>query len=325
MTHWTIEPEHLDRAARAITDRALLTPLIPAPSLGPRVWLKLETDQLTGSFKVRGALTRLEVMTPAERRRGVVAASAGNHGLGLAEAGQRLGVGVRVYVPKGTPMVKRDGIATRGAVVVVTEEDGYDAAEAAARAAAKELDALFISPFDDPYVAAGNGGTVGAEILNQLPDVAAIVAPVGGGGLVAGLGAARDAAGSAAKIYGVQSEACPAMRRSLEEGSAILTLAATEPTLAEGLEGGVAEASLAATRGAVERVDLVSETQIADAMRFAHDKLGVTVEGSAATVIAWAQAHGKEIDKELPALGAIVLVVTGSNVDDDVRRRILGD
>jgi len=317
---WTIEEEHLERAAEAVARHALRTPLIPAPRLGKRVWVKLETDQRTGSFKLRGALTKLLSLSPAEREKGVVTASAGNHGLGVAEAAKRLSIGARVYVPKGTPIVKRDGIAALGAHVVVTEAQGYDEAEDAARAAAEELEAVFVSPFDDPWVAAGNGGTVGAEIFEQLTKVDAVVAPVGGGGLMAGLAAARASHGrDGVKLIGVQSEACPAMKRSIDEGAAIPRLSAKGDTLAEGLESGVSETSFAHVAAAVERIDLVSEDAIASAMRFADQELGVTVEGSAATTIAWAREH---LDV-LPGEDAVVLVVTGRNVDEHVRHRIL--
>jgi threonine dehydratase len=317
---WKVEAEHLERAAEVVAEHALTTPLIPLPSLGHRVWLKLETDQRTGSFKLRGALAKLASLTPSEKRRGVVTASAGNHGLGVAEAARRLGIGARVYVPKGTPIVKRDGIARLGAHVVVTDAVGYDAAEEAARQAASELDAVFVSPFDDPWVAAGNGGTVGLEVLRQLGAVDAIIAPVGGGGLMAGLAAARSAAGrDSVKLIGVQSEACPAMHRSIETGAAVEKMKADGETLAEGLEGGVSKTSFARVQEAVERIDLVSEAAIADAMRFAHETVGVTLEGSAAVVVAWAREHLADF----PGKDAVVLVLTGQNVDEHVRHRVL--
>ncbi len=319
-TNWTIDAEHLERAAHVVGKHALVTPLVPAPKLGARAWLKLETDQRTGSFKFRGAIAKLASLTPAERRLGVVAASAGNHGLGVAEAASRLGIGARVYVPKTAPLVKRDGIAGRGAHVIVSSGAGYDEAEAEARKAAEELGAVFVSPFDDPWVAAGNGGTLGAEIFAQLAKVDAVVAPVGGGGLMAGLAAARAAAGrDTVKLFGVQSEACPAMKRSIEKGEAIEAMEADGETLAEGLEGGVSKASFALVRDAVERIDTVSEEAIAEAMRFAEESLGVTVEGSAATVIAWARTHLDALEGD----DAVVLVLTGRNVDDHVRHRIL--
>ncbi len=308
---WEITDEHLDLASEVVRAHALRTPLVPAPRLGARVLLKLETEQRTGAFKLRGALAKLASLRDEERAKPIVTASAGNHGLGVAEAAARLGFAAKVYVPKGAPLVKRDGITTRGSHVFVTDASGYDETERIAREAARELGATFISPFDDPWVAAGNGGTVGLEIFEQLGRADVVVAPVGGGGLMAGLAAARRRAGrERTRLVGVQSAACPAMKRSIEEGRAIERMDADGPTLAEGLEGGVSPTTFALVRDAVERIDLVTEDAIRDAMRFAREELGRTVEGSAATVIAWAREHAASE----PGEHAIVLVVTGRNV-----------
>lgn len=308
---WAIEDRHLEHARELARTYLLHTPLVPAPALGRRVLLKLETEQHTGSFKVRGALARLAAGDEAERARRVVAASAGNHGMGVAWAARRLGRLATVVVPPTTPLVKRDAIAALGASIEISDEPGYDAAERVARALAEARDAVFVSPYDDPWVAAGNGGTVGLEILGGVSDVYRIVAPVGGGGLMAGLAAARSHLGRAVGLVGVQSEVTDAMHRSLEEGRAIED---PEPvdTLCEGLEGGVSPTTFALVRDAVERIDRVSEQAVADAMRWAYRTLGITMEGSAATVVAWA----RERPDELAAVGgAVVLVVTGRNVD----------
>jgi len=307
---WTLDDAHLDRALAAVAHNAIRTPLVPAPAFGTRVFLKLETEQHTGSFKVRGALAKLASLDEERRRLPVVAASAGNHGLGVAYAARILGLAARVHVPEGTPLVKRNGMAALGATVVVTPEPGYDAAERAARADAQQTGGTFVSPFDDPHVAAGNGGTLGLEILGAMASLSAVVAPVGGGGLMAGLGAARSRAGKSTRLIGVQSHACPAMARSLEQGAPILEMRG-EPTLAEGLEGGVSASTFALVRDAVERIDLVSEEEIAAAMTTARDRMGLVTEGSAATVLAWAIKHlGAE-----PGTDPVVLVVTGRNVE----------
>jgi threonine dehydratase len=317
---WSIQPSDIEHALTAVRRHALVTPLVPAPKLGPDVWLKLESEQRTGSFKLRGALAKLASLDDGARARPIVTASAGNHGLGVAEACMRVGFRARIYVSKRTPYVKRDGMTARGAEVIVTDALGYDETERIAREAAERDQATFVSAFDDPLVAAGNGTTVGLEILDALSDIDAIVAPVGGGGLMAGLAAARARTGrDSVRLIGVQSEACPAMKRSIDEGRAILALSAEGETLAEGLEGGVTESTFASVRDAVERIDLVSERDIADAMRFAKTVLGRTVEGSAATVIAWARAHAEA----LAPRSATVLIVTGRNVDAAVLERVL--
>lgn len=306
---WTITDAHVDHAIAAVAGAAVRTPLVHAPAIGPRVHLKRETAQHTGSFKVRGALARLSALDASERARGVIASSAGNHGLGVAFAASRLGVRARVYVPQHTPRIKRDGMVRLGAEVVVTGAPGYDATERIARAAAAREGAVFVSPYDDPFVAAGNGATIGLEIWSELPG-ATVVAPVGGGGLVTGLGAARRRLGSRARVVGVQSEASPAMARSFEEGRALEVFEGGR-TLAEGLEGGVSATAYHHVRAILDRVELVTEAAIADAMRFAEASLGEIVEGSAAVVVAWAREHAAVA----PGSEPLVLVLTGRNVD----------
>lgn len=314
---WRIESFHLDHARRVVAKHAVRTPLVHAPKIHQRLWLKLETVQHTGSFKVRGALSRIASLGPDERDLGVIGASAGNHGLGLAWAGARLCVPVRVVVPRSAPAVKREGIAALGAELRVAPVEGYDEAEHAARREAQRGGRVFVSSYDDPWVAAGNGGTLGLEILEDRPDAELIVAPVGGGGLMAGLGAARRATGAEARLIGVQSDTSPTMARSLELGYAIESFCGP-PTLAEGLEGGVSATAFARVREVVERVDLVTEEEIAHAMLHARDVLGFVVEGSAATTLAWA---ARWLDSE-PGTGPAVAVITGRNVDHDVLERL---
>ena len=310
---WRIGPEHLDAATRVVAAHATRTPLVPGTSIHPRVWLKLEAHQHTGSFKVRGALTRLASLSPAEKGAGVVTASAGNHGLGVSYAAARLDVRAKVYVPRSTPAVKRDGIGRLGgAEVVVCEHEGYDATEQEAHREAESSGAVFVSPYDDPWVAAGNGGTVGFEILDALPTLDAIVCPVGGGGLICGIAAARETRGRDVGLVGVNTEASPGMLRSFEEGHAVEALPPAE-TLAEGLEGGVKPTTYLLAREAGVQMAAVSEAEIADAMRFARDVLGTPVEGSGAVGITWARNHADA----MPGTGAIVVVVTGRNVDPE--------
>ncbi len=307
---WRIGTEHLEQARGVVRRYATQTPLVAATAIDPRVWLKLECHQHTGSFKVRGALTRLSVLTDEERGQGVVAASAGNHGLGVAYAARKLGVRAKVFVPPGTPAVKVEGIGALGAEVVVGDTPGYDAAEEAARREARARGCVFISPYDDPWVAAGNGGTVGLEIFESIGSPDAVVCPVGGGGLICGLAAARDAGGRDVDLVGVNTEASPGMFRSFEKGEAVETLPPA-PTLAEGLEGGVRPTTFLLAREARVRMELVAEDEIAAAMRWARDVLGTPVEGSAAAAIAWV----RRCVARLPGDAPIVVVVSGGNVD----------
>ncbi|MGE0787896.1 MAG: threonine/serine dehydratase [Sandaracinaceae bacterium] len=314
---WSIEDEHLALAARAVAEHAVRTRTVPCAPLGDGAFLKLENEQRTGSFKLRGALAALASIPEDRRSRGVLTASAGNHGYGLAEAGRRLGVPVTVFVGAHAPRIKREGIAAAGAEVEVADAVGYDAVELRAKAAALERGVPFVSPFDDPYVAAGNGGTIAAELLLDVPGLRAIIASVGGGGLVAGIAAARRHAGARFELIGVQSEACPAMVESLARGEAILEMEGA-PTLAEGLEGGVSATTFAIARRELAAMEAVAEDAIADAMRFAHLELGLSIEGSAAVALAYARAHVGS----LPRPFAVIL--SGGNVDDERLGALVG-
>ena len=297
--------------------RALaLHDLVPA-SLADRLHFKNEAAQETGSFKFRGALAKLSGLPSGAE---VVSASAGNHGLGVAEAGRRLGVRVRVFVPAHTPAVKREGIEARGAAPVV-HSGGYAATERAARRYATETGATFVSPFDDPEVALGNGGTLALEVRAQLGRwPGAFLLPVGGGGLAVGVASAAadssDPAGQGARVFGVQSEASPAMARSLAGGEAILECPAPEGTLAEGLEGGVSESSFAHARRLGLEVSTVREDEIRRALDAAATR-GLWLEGSAAVVLAalmrW-QTEGVPAAIE-ETVGPLVVVLSGGNRD----------
>ena len=284
-----------------------------------RVWLALECLQVTGSFKVRGALMAL---AEARRRLGpgarVVAASAGNHGAGVAYAARAFGLAATVVMPEGAPEAKRARVLRDGATLVLYPSPHYDDAEAHAKGLAESTGALFISPYDDPFVAAGNGGSLGFEIKGALGATPGIVlCPFGGGGLASGLAwAFEDSALEWERpVWGVQSEASPAMALSLERGSAVTRLTDEGSTLAEGLEGGISEGGFARARGAVGGVVVVSEAEIAAAMVFGLEELGLALEGSAATAL-------------VPLLGRLpegipiaeggqdcVAILTGRNVD----------
>jgi threonine dehydratase len=290
-----------------------VTPCVPlaAPE---RVWLKLENLQRTGSFKLRGAARKLRSLDPEARGRGVVTASAGNHGAGLALAARALGVHVQVVVPEGTPANKRRRIADLGADLVV-EGAGYDQAEAAARLRASTQGAVFVSPFDDDEVIAGNGGELGAELMAQRPSITRVVCPVGGGGLIAGLAAALAPRG--VEVWGVQPRANCAMYDSLARGRALTTYEGG-PTLAEGCDGAVAERTFALVREHAAGVVLVDEPAIRRALGFCYREAGQRVEPTAAVAVAGLLEHA------LPAHdGETCVVISGGNVDDEVFDSIL--
>jgi threonine dehydratase len=299
-----------------------VTPLIPAPALGRRtgadVWLKLENLQRTGSFKLRGAAARLAALAlraGSDGKPRVVAASAGNHGLGVALSARAFGVDATVLVSAQTPEVKRAGIAALGARVEVAGAT-YDEAEAAARQrAAADPGLVFVSAFDDDHVIAGNGGLLAREILAQLPDVQAIVVPVGGGGLAGGIGV--EVVPRGIKMLGASPEANCAMRRSLDEGRAYTTYEGG-PTLAEGLEGAVSERTFAMARDYFPDIALVSELQIREAIVYAYRTLGIMCEASAAPAVAALLDDASAIRGR-----RTVVVISGGNIEPALLDQLL--
>ncbi len=309
----TAEPSvSIDAVARQFHPNLLealpQTPVQRVSLCGHEFWVKRDDLQTTGSFKVRGALTRLAYIERYQSRAGVITASHGNHGKGVAWAAAQLGIVATVVVPRDTPNVKCEGIRKLGAELIIHDQAGYDAAEVRAKRLADERNAIFVSAFDDPLVQAGNGGTLGLEILAQLPHVERVLIPVGGGGLATGMALTIHASHPLVEIVGAQSTASPAMARSLRDGFPHLTWPPA-PTLAEGLEGGVAASTFEACRVHVPVIHEVGEAAIAEAMGIAWRTLGVALEGSAAVTLA-AILDGLVT----PDLGTVV-VFTGSNVD----------
>jgi threonine dehydratase len=297
-----------------------VTPLVPCPALGrgaAEVALKLECLQRTGSFKLRGAVAKLASLEPAALARGVVASSAGNHGAGVALAARARGAAATVVVPRTTPANKRQRIAALGGAVVVAG-DGYDEAEREARRLAAERGAVFVSPFDDEAVIAGNGDGLARELLAQQPAVRRVVCPVGGGGLIGGL--ARQLAPRGVSVVGVQPEANCAMFESLRRGAA-LTEYHGRPTLAEGCEGAVAERTFALVARHVAAIGLVEEPAIRRAVAFAYRRLGIVVECSAAVALAGLREGAVAAAED----GPTVVVVTGGNIEPELLDQILAE
>jgi len=300
-------------AARRLAGVVRETPLVPSPALsrlaGGEVLLKLENEQVTGSFKLRGAYNALATLPDERRARGVVASSAGNHGLGVAWAARALGIDATIFVPSTAPRVKRDGIAALGARVDDGQPD-YDAAMVAAKAYAAERGATFINPCLGEMLLAGQG-TVAFEILSARPDVASLVVPVGGGGLLGGTGSLVRRIAPSVRLLGAQSERTRAMSESLAMGR--LTEVPVEPTLADGLAGQIDEEAYDIGRHALDAIVRVSESAIGDAIRLLAREHGARVEGAGAVGVA-ALAQGSYGDAlRFPA----VLVVSGGNIDQE--------
>lgn len=282
---------------------------------GP-VYLKLENQQRTRSFKLRGALNRVLALSKEERRRGIVTASSGNHGQGVAMAAALAGVKATVVVPEVTPAVKIREARRFGAEVIRWGAD-FDAAEEKAWSLVRELGGTFVHPCIDPEVMAGQG-TVGLEVLNELPDVATLVVPVGGGGLIGGIGVLVKAVRPDVRIVGVQAEASPALYESLRAGR--LVRCPVGETLAEGLAGNAYEKTFPLLCKVVDEMVLVSEAEIARAMAWLVLKAGQVVEGSGAVGVA-ALLFGKVS----LAAGPTVCVLSGGNVDAATLRRVVAE
>ncbi len=306
----------------AIADRVRklirVTPLVPAPALGRRigadVWLKLESLQRTGSFKLRGATARLAALSLAGQTR-AIAASAGNHGLGMAYAGRHFGIDVSILVSAQTPEGKRVGIQALGAHVEVFGATYDEACAEARRRAAADPGLIFVSAFDDDHVIAGNGGLLAREILAQLPGVETIVVPVGGGGLAAGLGV--EVVPRGIRLLGVSPESNCAMHRSLQDDRAYTDYAGG-PTLAEGLEGAVSLRTFAMAKDYFPDVVTVSEIAIRQAIVYAYRTLGIVCEASAAVAIA------ALLENAAPLSGRrVVVVVSGGNIEGQLMDQLL--
>jgi threonine dehydratase len=305
-------------AAWRLDGVARRTPLERSDALseisGADVRLKLEGMQRTGSFKLRGAYNFIAGLAAEDRARGLVTASAGNHGQGVALAARLLGARAVVYVPASAPDNKQRRIARHGAELRRVD-GGYDDAHAEAQAFAARTGACFVHAFSDPAVVAGQG-TVGLEIFEELPGVRTLVVPVGGGGLAGGIGIVARALGDGVRLVGVQTHETAAVHASLAAGR--LVSPPYGPTLCEGLSGDTDEAALELARRVVDEVVLVPEDAVRRAIRWLYVEEGVVAEGSAA-VAAAALLEGAVSH----VAGPVAAVLTGSNLDASRLAQIL--
>ena len=307
-----LKPTEIFAAAHRIRDVVRRTPLRLSLRLSERakrdVYLKLESTQITGSFKLRGAFNTIATLAPQVRARGIVASSAGNHGLGVAWSANHFHAPATIFVPRTAPRVKRDGIAALGATVN-EQEPHYDAAMARAIEFAQEQGATFIHPCTGDALLAGQG-TVALEILEELPDLATLVTPVGGGGLLGGCGLLLRHVSPDTRIVGAQSVNTAAMSRSLAAQSLVSIPA--EPTLADGLAGDIDDIALDLGRHTLDDIVTVAESSIAHAIaELARDE-SLTVEGAGAVgIAALLEGHAHEWP------GPVAIIVSGGNIDRD--------
>lgn len=305
----TLRHHDIYDAVRRLEGICVRTPLRRSGALsriaGGDVWLKHECQQVTGSFKLRGAYNAIATLPEDVRARGVVTSSAGNHGLGVAWAAKHLAIPATVFVPLAVPDVKRRGIEALGASIDAESAD-YDDAMVRARAFAGERGTTYIHPCLGEALIAGQG-TVALEVLEDLPDLATIVVPVGGAGLLAGTGSLLRRTAPSVRISGAQSVHTAAMSRSLAAGR--VTHIEHHSTLADGLAGDIDEFALDVGRKALDELTVLEEAEIARAIRFLIAEEGLTVEGAGAVGV------GALLKGTITPTFPCVAIITGCNID----------
>ncbi|MEP6493669.1 MAG: pyridoxal-phosphate dependent enzyme [bacterium] len=313
-----LRPAHVLSAADRIRPFIRRTPLVRSSALsaiaGGDVYLKLENEQITGSFKLRGATNVLATLAPEVRARGVVASSAGNHGIGVAYAAKHFDTQATIFVPATVAQVKRDAIAALGATID-SSQPHYDAAMEAAIAFAAERDATFINPCLGDVLLAGQG-TIALEVLADLPDLATLVLSVGGGGLLGGCASIVRAVSPGVRIVGAQSENTAAMSLSIAAGRVVEI--ENLPTLADGLAGQIDDAGLDIGQRGLDAIVTLREAEIAQTIGWLWAEHGQRVEGAGAC--AAAAVWLKKLDLPTP----IAIVVSGGNIDRTKFERIVG-
>jgi threonine dehydratase len=309
----------IERARERLRDAIYLSPCTRSESLSQRtdceLYLKLENLQMTGSFKERGALNKLATLEPGLRAAGVIAASAGNHAQGVAFVAKRFGVRATIVMPIGTPLIKLSATRAHGAEVVLYGETYDDAATEAARIAL-ERNLTLVPPFDDDAIIAGQG-TIGLELLEQVPGLDAVVVPVGGGGLASGIAVAIKSRRPEVAIYGVQTALCPSMHSAMLVGAPALVDPAR--TLADGIAvRAVSQRTLEIASRYLERITLVDEEEIAEAILLLLELEKTVAEGAGAAALA------AVLQGELPLAGKrVVVLVSGGNIDVNLLSRII--
>jgi threonine dehydratase len=302
-----VTAEAIREAARGLSGVAVRTPLIWVEPL--KAYLKLESLQPVGAFKARGAFTAVRRLPEAARAPGVITYSSGNHGQAVAWAANRFGVRAVIVMPETAPAVKVTGVKKWGGEVVFAGRTSADR-QAKAEALSTEQHLAMVPPFDHADVIAGQA-TVALEIIEDLPEVETVVVPVGGGGLIAGVVTGLAAAGSRARVWGVEPAGAPKLTRSLAAGSPV-RLEKTA-SLADGLialtVGATPFAHLMAQRDRLAGVALVEDDSLREAVHFLHRECGLAIEPSGAATTAAVRAGLVK-----PA-GTTVLVVSGGNVD----------
>ena len=307
--------EMIQEAQEALRGVARRTPLDPSPMLGKNVYIKAENLQLTGAFKLRGAYNKIRSLTPEEAAHGVIACSAGNHAQGIAISATKLGIRSVICMPAGAPMSKVEATKAYGAEVVLVPGVYDDAAREAERLT-REHGYTFAHPFDDPDVIAGQG-TIGLEILEQLPEVEQVVVPIGGGGLISGIGMAVKTLKPSCRVVGVQAAGAASMYTSQRQGRCVELSSVS--TIADGIavkKPGALTFELCSRY--VDEIVTVNEDEIASAMLQLIEGQKTVAEGAGATPVA-AVMFGRVDTTHRKT----VCVVSGGNVDVTTLSRVI--
>ena len=317
--------EDIRRAAANLAGVAHRTPLIAfgtAGARGPRVLLKAESLQPVGAFKIRGAYHAISTLTAEERRRGVVTHSSGNHAQGVARAARLLGTHAVIVMPSNAPAVKRGRVEADGAEIV-TVGPASSEREAKADELTRERGLVFIPPYDDDRIIAGQG-TLGLEIAEDVPDLAAVLVPIGGGGLSSGVAVAIRALRPGTRILGVEPEVAADAQASLREGRIVRwDSSRTGSTIADGVRSqAIGRRPFAHLSRLLDDVVTVSEAEIAAAVRLIAEEARLVAEPSGAVAPAAARFRAREAGVD-GLTGTIVAVVSGGNVDPERYRELL--
>jgi threonine dehydratase len=314
--------EEIRAAAERLRGIAIHTPLVGYGRPDHPAFLKAESLQPIGAFKLRGAYNAIATLTAQERARGVITYSSGNHAQGVARAARLLGIGAVVVMPADAPGIKRERVAADGAQIVIVGT-ASDERRQVAESIAAERGLAIIPPFDDDRIIAGQG-TVGLEIAEDLPETAVVLVPIGGGGLASGVAAAVKALIPSARVIGVEPELAADARDSLAAGEIVRWPAAdVARTIADGTRTqALGERTFAHLRVHLERIVTVSEDEIAAAVRLAAERARLVVEPSGALGIAALTFHARELSLGSGA-GPVVAVVSGGNVDPERYRELL--
>lgn len=310
-------------AAATLRGVATRTPLVPFGPAADRRFLKAESLQPIGAFKIRGAYTAVASLSAAERARGVITYSSGNHAQGVARAARLLGAPAVVVMPSDAPAVKKARVEADGAEVVVVGPSSDERQQVAEEIATRRGLAI-IPPFDDDRIIAGQG-TVGLEIVEDLPDVGAVLVPIGGGGLASGVAVAVKAVKPGARVIGVEPELAADARESLREGRIVRWPSEdVSRTIADGTRTtGLGRRTFAHLAALLDDVILVSEAEIAAGVRLAAEGSRLVAEPSGAVALAALAFHPEEAGVGR-STGDVVAVVSGGNVDPERYREYLG-